>query len=383
MRTFIVAATAGLADVSSYHAGLFRGGNMRRSTRTACVGFRPFLLAMALLFSAPLFAQDGRVEEIVVPGSSLEGNLNGDPSDRSVFVYLPPSYDRSPQRRYPVVYLLHGYGLQAARWMTLFDIEGAAHRAMTGTGEGEQAREMIVVNPSAYTIYDGSFYTSSLANGDWERFIAEDLVADIDSRYRTLPDRMSRGLAGHSMGGYGALRIGMKRPDVFSALYPLAACCMFEDGGPSEALEIANGYETREEVIALGYPNKRIFARAAAWSPNPQNPPFYVDLPVVDGEERPEIQAKWLANSILPMLGQYTLNLKRYTAIQFDVGLDDGLLAGNERLHTAMEEAGIPHVFETYEGDHNNRISLRIETRVLPFFAEHLAFDFDENRDRR
>jgi len=348
--------------------------NKTRMTSIRLPLFTVFVLALQLL-ATPLFAQSGRVEEVFVTGQTLAGNLDGDPVERSVFVYLPPGYDSSADKRYPVVYLLHGYGLQAARWMTLFDIEGAANRAMGGGGEGERAQEMILVNPSAYTIYDGSFYGSSVTTGDWESFVADELVSYIDSHYRTLPDRASRGLAGHSMGGYGALRIGMKRPDVFSALYPLAACCMMDRGEPSAALTIANGYATREEVVALRYPNKSVFARAAAWSPNPQNPPFFVDLPVVDGVEQPAVQAKWLANSILPMLDQYTLNLKRYTAIKFDVGLADGLLAGNEQLHAAMDQAGIAHTFETYEGDHNNRISLRIETSVLPFFSSNLSFE--------
>ena len=331
------------------------------------------LLGVLLLGSAAVRAQTavGSVEEIFVPGPSLEGNLDGDPPERSVFVYLPASYAEAPERRYPVVYLLHGYGLRAARWMTLFDIAGAANRAM----DGGAAREMILVNPSAYTIFDGSMYASSPVTGDWESFIAGDLVAFIDSRYRTIADRRSRGLAGHSMGGYGALRIAMKRPDVFSALYPLAACCMMEAGEPSEALTTANSYATREEVVALRYPNKSVFARAAAWSPNPQRPPFYVDLPVEDGVERPEIQAKWLANSIIPMLDQYAYSLKRYSAIMFDVGLQDGLLDVNRRLHEAMEQAGIEHSFETYEGGHNDRISERIQTSVLPFFSRNLEFE--------
>lgn len=331
------------------------------------------LLGVLLLAAASPRAQTaaGSVEEIFVPGPSLEGNLDGDPAERSVFVYLPPSYAEEPGRRYPVVYLLHGYGLRAERWMTLFDIEGAANRAMTGGA----AREMILVNPSAYTIFDGSMYGSSPVTGDWESFIADDLVAFVDSRYRTLADRRSRGLAGHSMGGYGALRIAMKRPDVFSALYPLAACCMMETGEPSEALTTANGYATREEVVALRYPNKSVFARAAAWSPNPRRPPFYVDLPVENGVERPEIQAKWLANSIIPMLDQYAYSLKRYSAIMFDVGLQDGLLDVNRRLHDAMEQAGIEHTFETYEGGHNDRISERIQTSVLPFFSRNLEFE--------
>ena len=335
----------------------------------------PLLIFLLLCACGPLAAQtQGTVEEITVHGASLEGNLDGDSPDRSVFVYLPPGYADNPTRRYPVVYLLHGYGLRASRWMTLFNIESAANNAMTGSGEGEQAREMILVNPSAYTIYDGSMYSSSVATGDWETFIAEDLVKYIDSHYRTMPDRLSRGLAGHSMGGYGTMRIGMKRPDVFSAIYPLSACCMMEDGAPSEALVTANTYKTREEVVALRYPNKSVFSRAAAWSPNRNNPPFYVDLPVVNGVEHKDIQAKWLANSIIPMVDQYTANLKKYTAIKFDVGLQDNLLTTNTLLDKALTQAGVRHTFETYEGDHNSRISERIETSVLPFFSNTLKF---------
>ena len=125
----------------------------------------------------------------------------------------------------------------------------------------------------------------------------------------------------------------------------------------------------------MRYPNNSTFARAAAWSPNRLNPPFYVDLPVVDGVARPEIQAKWLANSIIPMLDQYTANLKQYTAIQFDVGLQDGLLGQNQMLDAALIQAGVSHRFEIFEGDHNNRVSVRIEQHMLPFFSQHLEFE--------
>lgn len=314
----------------------------------------------------------GRIDHAVVHAPSLEGNLNGDSPDRDVFIYLPPGYD-SGNTRYPVVYLLHGYGLQAERWMSLFTIEADANAAMTGTTPA--AQPMIIVNPSAYSRFDGSFYSSSLTGGDWERFIAEDLVSYIDSHYRTLPARESRGLGGHSMGGYGTLRIGMKRPDVFSVLYPLSAAGMMETGEPSEALAAAEKLTTREQIAELRYPNKSVMARASAWSPNPQRPPLFYDLPVENGVARPEIQAKWLANSILPMLGQHAFNLKRYTAIKFDVGTADALITQNKQLDAALTELGIAHEFETYEGDHNNRIAERIATSVLPFFSRHLVFE--------
>jgi S-formylglutathione hydrolase FrmB len=350
-----------------------------RNTHRKHLTLLGIFLALACASSGLLAQAMGRVEQVTVHAASLEGNLNGDSPDRSVFIYLPPGYDRNSDKRYPVVYMLHGYGLRAERWMTLFNIEAALNTAMTGSGggvgTGERAQEMIVVNPDCYSFFDGCFYTSSAANGDWERFISEELVSYVDSTYRTLAKRESRGLAGHSMGGYGTLRIGMKRPDVFSALYPLAAAAMFEQGKSDEGLTAAQALTTREAIDALRYPNKSTMARAAAWSSNPQKPPLYVDLPVANGEEQPEIQAKWLANSILPMLGQYTHNLRRYTAIQFDVGTEDGLITQNQKLDAAMTQAGIAHTFVTYEGDHNNKISERIETAVMPFFSKHLSFE--------
>ena len=93
-----------------------------------------------------------------------------------------------------------------------------------------------------------------------------------------------------------------------------------------------------------------------------------------DGVARPDIQAKWLENSVIPMLNVAGTHLRRYAAVKFDVGTMDGLLAANQQIDAAMTRAGIPHVFETYEGDHNGKIAERIETKVLPFFAATLAF---------
>ena len=345
-----------------------RNGRVAKSIAVAVVLMLGLRVAVAA--QAPVAA--GTVEKITVHGQSLAGNLNGDTPDRAVFVYLPPGYGTDVNRRYPVVYLLHGYGLRAERWMTFARIEAGANQAMTGSGTGERAREMILVNPDAYSLYDGSMYSSSVTAGDWETFIAEDLVAYIDSHYRTIANRMSRGVAGHSMGGYGTVRLGMKRPDVFSSLYAMSACCMLERGEPSEALAAAGALKTREAVAELRYPNKSPFARAAAWSPNPDNPPFFFDLPVKDGVPQPAIQAKWLANSPLAMIDQYTMSLKRLKAFQFDVGLEDGLLGVNRQLDALLTQAGIAHRFETYDGNHNNKVFERIETRVLPFFSMNL-----------
>jgi enterochelin esterase-like enzyme len=170
-------------------------------------------------------ANKGTVEHIKVHGKALEGNLEKDSPDRDVFVYLPPSYNSTTAQRYPVVYMLHGYGLTAERWMPFTKMAEAADKNIAaGT-----MKEMILVNPDAYTIYNGSMYSSSVTIGDWESYIADDLVSYVDSHYRTIANRASRGLGGHSMGGYGTIRIGMKRPDVFSAMYIMSACCLLNN----------------------------------------------------------------------------------------------------------------------------------------------------------
>src|SRR5690606_11178436 len=181
-----------------------------------------------------------RVDAITVHSPSLEGNLEGNSADREVYVVLPPSYDREPTRRYPVVYALHGYFIGAKQWM------GEIH--MPQTAEGAFAKgtpEMIVVLPDSKTRHLGSLYASGSTVGDFENFIATDLIAYIDSHYRTLATPASRGLVGHSMGGYGATRIGIKHADKFGALYVMSPGGLTPGGfGGTPNLEAMARFET-------------------------------------------------------------------------------------------------------------------------------------------
>jgi enterochelin esterase-like enzyme len=317
----------------------------------------------------------GTVEQITVHGKALEGNLEGDSPDREVTVYLPPTYASDQMRRYPVIYLLHGYGGRDDTFTTrLASLRESADRLAVAQGFSSA----IVVTPNAFTLHKGSMYSSSPTIGDWERFVADDLVAYIDSHYRTLADRKSRGLAGHSMGGYGALRIGMKRPDVFMSLYVMSACCLSANRNPNpQSMAASEAIKTREQAVAAasgrGFGPSTSLASAAAWSSNPKNPPLFLDLPVKDGKVRPEIVAKWVANSPLETLEQNVGSLKKYYSIAIEVGTMDPLLASNQQLHTALTRLRIPHLYEEYEGDHTNKVRERIERNVLPFFSKNLV----------
>jgi S-formylglutathione hydrolase FrmB len=321
-------------------------------------------------------ALKGTLERVNVHGPSLEGNLLGETASPEVSIYLPPSYRTESNRRYPVVYLLHGYtgtdlGYFGATGRQLHVI---AERVFASGG----AREMILVMPNCMNVFGGCMYSNSVTAGDWEGYVAGDLVAYIDKTYRTIPGREARGLGGHSMGGYGALRIAMKRPDVFSAIYALSSCCLNEGavrpprgGGPSPAELV----KSLDEVRGTRGGAQGTLARAAAWAPNPKNPPLYLDLPTKNGEVVPEVAVKWAANSPVAMLDQYVPNLKKYKAIALDIGLQDGLITSNQVFVDRLARFGIPHTYETYEGDHGNRIPQRLEEKVLPFFSQHLSFD--------
>lgn len=330
------------------------------------------LVALLVTFAQTGHAQTGgTVERIKVASPSLEGNLQGNATDRDVVVYLPPSYAADSDRRYPVVYQLHGWLPSAEVWSGMIDLEQGANMVIASGS----AREMIVVVPDALTIFEGSMYSTSVTTGDFEGFIVRDLVDYIDSRYRTIPARASRGLSGHSMGGYGTVRLAMKYPELYSSFYAMSSCCLApyvaDDAGNRAAAEIA----TLEEADAAAVFTKVPLSLAAAWSPNPNKPPLYFDFPLQDGEVQPLIIAKWNANVPLAMIDQYVWNLRRYNAIGLEVGLQDGLLDSNRQLHQVLTEYGIEHSFETYEGDHTNRVAERFQGAVLPFFSRHLTFD--------
>jgi enterochelin esterase-like enzyme len=337
----------------------------------------------ALLLATATFAgsqtpspSGGTVEKIKVHGRALEGNLEGDSPDRDVMVYLPPSYKTTPNRRYPVVYLLHGFTDDTDHWWGVVPHFVSVPAAMNKALASGATKEMILVMPNAFTRYFGSMYSSSVTTGDWERFIARELVAYIDAHYRTLAVVDSRGLAGHSMGGYGTIRIGMKHPEVFSSIYAMSSCCLSPTlGFDTERGKKAEAVKGPDEVQGLDFMMKATLASAAAWSPNPSNPPLYLDVPTKDGAPRPEVLAKWIANAPLTTLDQYVINLKSLKGLALDVGTKDFLVNDSKALDARLTAYGVPHTFETYDGDHINRVAERLETRVFAFFSKQLRFE--------
>jgi S-formylglutathione hydrolase FrmB len=271
-----------------------------------------------------------------------------------------------------VVYALHGYSIGADQWSKEIHVPQTIEGAFA-----QGAQDMIVVLPDSKTVHNGSMYSSSITTGDFEQFIARDVVSYIDAHYRTIPKRTSRGLAGHSMGGYGATRIGMKHPDVFGSVYIMSPCCLAaRPAGPGnpETAKALEAVKSPADSAKLPFGVRAQLASAAAWSPNPKNPPLYVDLPTKDGVVQQEVFAKWAANAPLAFVDQYIGNLRQYRGISIDVGDQDGLRAGAAKLHEILDSYGIANAFEIYSGTHTSAVADRFQNHVLPFFSKNLCF---------
>ncbi len=305
------------------------------------------------------------VQHIKVHGASLEGNLEGEAVDRDVIVILPPGYEKAKARRYPVIYFLHGFSLSAQGFYDFMHVpESVGDSAARGA-------DFIVVMPDTDTKLGGSMYSSSPTTGDFEAFVARDLVSYVDGHYRTIAKRAGRGLAGHSMGGYGVWKIGMKYPQTWSSLYAISACCV---GPRTETVETARKIAAvpYDQSAKADFGTKAALASAAAWSPNPKNPPYYVDFALKGDAIDPLVIAKWAANSPLAMAASHVPELKSFTAIASDGGDKDGLTKDATSLHEELDGFGVANSFEVYDGNHISRIVDRFDHKVLPFFADHL-----------
>ena len=173
------------------------------------------------------------------------------------------------------------------------------------------------------------------------------------------------------------MRIGMRHPEVFSVVYAMNPCCLTPGFAvPSDAASglTIEAVKTFDDLAKADIVTKAAFASAAAWSPNPQSPPFFVDLPWRDGVQQPMVVAKWTANRPLFMVDQNIWNLRRLRGIGLDGGSRDipDNVTGVQILHGELDAYAIPHQFELYDGDHTSGVATRMEKVVMPFFSRRL-----------
>ena len=305
------------------------------------------------LFSSVSLSQQATVPttaskllQLKVQAPSLKGNLLGDPTEQPVYVYLPVGYEGST-KRYPTLYLLHGFTSNSSVWINGQYQGMKLQTLMDDSIKNGKVREMIVVAANGSNAYKGSFYTNSAVTGNWEDFIVRDLVNYVDTNYRTIPRAESRGIAGHSMGGYGSVMLGMKHPEIFNALYALSPCCLAMEADMSEANSAWPGVlqlTSREQLNApprsfAQFFNSAFIALSAAFSPNPNRAPFFVDFPFESKsgicnpppegklltntpcvQKNEAVHAKWRSHVPVYIAGANKENLRKLRGIFLDYG---------------------------------------------------------------
>jgi len=301
---------------------------------------------------------------------ALDGNHQGDPSTRKLPIILPPDYD-TDGKRFPVIYALTGFTgsglslLNFTAWQP--NLPERVERLMA---EGRLPPAIFVL-PDCFTRYGGSQYINSTAIGRYEDYLLDEVIPHVDSTYRTLARPEGRGVFGKSSGGYGAIVLGMRHPDVFGAVACHSGDMYFEMCYKPDfpkflnAIHKAGGlekwwaeFERKPKKDNADYDAINILAMTAAYSPNPDARPFPIDFPfdLHTGESKPDVWARWLEHDPVYMAERHADNLRRLRLLFIDCGTRDQfhLHFGARILAQRLRALGVPHEHEEFDDDHTN-----------------------------
>jgi S-formylglutathione hydrolase FrmB len=329
-------------------------------------------------------ARRGTVVSDAVESAALRGNPLGDPSRRTLLLWLPPGYEAEMERRYPVIYVLPGYGSAVEEWSNAELFEPTVFERLDTLHAGDDAPPpCIYAFVDGATAYGGGQFVNSTATGNHQDYVAEDVVAHVDQNYRTLASAAHRGVSGHSSGGIGALSLCMRRPDVFGAAASHAGDSLFEHcygrelGDFARALQEHGGnvVALRDRLLGDDVYRRRHFGPlmvlgcAAAYSPDPDEP-LGIGLPVDSwGRIVPANWDRWLANDPVRMAQLHAGALRGLRAVYLDAGDSDEYYMdlGTQALHETFARLGVEHRHERFAGRHGG------VAHRYPIGWEHLA----------
>jgi enterochelin esterase-like enzyme len=269
--------------------------------------FTAIILLLLINNLGNVFAQSGQVMERLSFKSKILG------TDVFYTIYLPHDY-QSSARRYPVVYLLHGYTDDDSGWLQFGEVN---HIADKGIASGE-IPPMIIVMPDAGVSWYINDYKGKVR---FEDMFIQELIPYIDATYRTRAKKEFRAVSGLSMGGYGSLVLSMRNPDVF------AACAAFSSAVRSD-----------EEVVNT----------PKEWHDRVFGPLFGENL---EGSAR--LTAHWKKYSILEIVKNTPKEQLSKVRYYIDSGDDDFLYEGNNLLHIALRKKEVPNEYRVHDGAHN------------------------------
>lgn len=312
---------------------------------------------------------NGKLQIETVSSMVLKDNPLGDPRRREVPVYLPPSYGSKRGRRYPIFFYLTGFtgtgrgSVNYNPWK-----ENIAERFDRLIAEGK-AREAILVIPDCFTAFGGSQYLNSTATGRYADHVAVELVSFMEDKFASVRGPEGRGLFGSSSGGYGALTLGMRHPEVFGHVAAHSAdlgfeacyasefpkvCASLEKYGRSPA-RFLETFRAARDKSSFDHATINALAMAACYSPNPKSATGF-DLPfdVRTGEKIPGVWKRWEALDPVHAAARHAGELRRLKTLFIDAGTRDefNLQLGARRFSDALKKLKIKHTYQEHDRGH-------------------------------
>jgi hypothetical protein len=322
----------------------------------------------------------------------LRGNPLDDPHERPLWVYVPPSYEAEPDRRYPAIYVIQGYTGHITMWHNRTPYRQPFPETADQVFTREQAPPAIVVYVDAWTAYGGSQFVDSPGTGRYHTYLCEEVVPWVDARYRTLPAPAHRGIMGKSSGGFGAMITPMLRPDLFGGLATHAGdslyelCYVPEFGQAVRALRSYDGdifrwwedfrsrvpFTKQEDSLLL-----MLLGVAACFSAREDGTPELPFDPQI-GVLREDVWQRWLDLDPVRMVPRYADAVRSLRAVWIDAGTKDEwfLDVGAEAFRQALSEVGVADEaihFELFDAKHGG-IDYRYPLS-LAWLAERLSLD--------
>jgi len=321
-------------------------------------------------FRPPTDWPAGRIVSLEHHSNVLADNPWGDPVDRLVNVYLPHGYPDT-QPSYPALWDLAAFtnsGPGHLNWRNQGENLPQRLDRLIGTGVMDPA---VVVMPDCYTALGGNQYVNSPAVGNYADYLVRELVPFISEHIEVIPGREGRALFGKSSGGYGAIYHAMHFPETWGAAashagdvgfelvyqkdFPLACDLLSAFKGDMEAF--IHAFWRKKRPTGRDYTVLMILAMAASYDPDPEHP-RRIRLPfdLRSCELKPERWRRWLAFDPLHMLEQGAGALRKMHGLYIDVGSYDqyNIQFGTRRLEDRLNEAGVDHFFEEFDGTHSS-----------------------------
>jgi S-formylglutathione hydrolase FrmB len=326
---------------------------------------------------------NGSIELRDILSQALKGNPLGDPVTRKTPIYLPPGYHSSQERRYPVVYFLHGFSGSGLAWLNTSAFSRSVPERIDDLISAKTLPPFIAVFVDGWTALGGSQWINSEAIGNYCDYLMQDVVLWTDKVFRTIPHQQARAVIGKSSGGYGALVIGSQHTDVFAHIachsgdagfeycylpnFPKALTAIQKAGGIDAWYQsfIQRAWQTKmrnDDHAVIDF-----IAMSAAYSPQTGAGSLRLDIPVdlYTARLRPQVWDRWLAKDPVRFVPKHLYSFAELATIYLECGTRDefNLQWGARMVVETLREAKLDVIHKEFDDGHMN-ISYRYDSSL-------------------